>query len=323
MLMSIAAVVAGLALLVWSADRFVEGAAVIAYKLGVSHLIVGITVIGFGTSAPEIVVSIIAVTEDIPGIAIGNALGSNIANIGLILGFTAILAPVPISKGLIRAEYPMLAVATLVLIACLYDLRLRPLEGLIMVGLLIAIMGLMIRMHIGGAEDEEYDEDTMSGLAATAWLLAGLVLLVVSSRMLVWGASNIASELGVSDLVIGLTIIAIGTSLPELAASIASVKKSVPDMAVGNIIGSNLFNSLAVVGIPPLLGGFAIDGDVLTRDIPVMVGLTLTLFLMSSFSRGETVRLGRSKGLLLLVTFVAYQLYLYGEAITGRAALAG
>ena len=163
----------------------------------------------------------------------------------------------------------------------------------------------------------------MTGLAAAVWVGIGLLLLVGSSRLLVWGASNIARDLGVSDLVIGLTIIAIGTSLPELAASIASLKKSAPDLAVGNVIGSNLFNSLAVVGIPPLLGGFAVDSDALTRDIPVMVGLTLALFLMSSLSRGEQAILTRSKGLLLLLSFVGYQLYLYIEAAAGRAAVLG
>ena len=323
MLMSIAAVVVGLVVLVWSADRFVEGAAVIAYRLGVSHLIVGITVIGFGTSAPEILVSIIAVIEDIPGIAIGNALGSNIANIGLILGVTAVLAPVPVSKGLMRAEYPLLAVATIALVACLYDLHLERVEGFILVGLLVATMILMIRMHRGVVDHEDIDEDAMTGLAAAVWVLIGLVLLVGSSRLLVWGASHIARDLGISDLVIGLTIVAIGTSLPELAASIASLKKSAPDLAVGNVIGSNLFNTLAVVGIPPLLGGFAVDSDALTRDIPIMVGLTLALFLMSSLSRREQVKLTRAKGLLLLITFVSYQLYLYIEAATGRAAILG
>jgi cation:H+ antiporter len=323
MLMSIAAVVVGLAVLVWSADRFVEGAAVIAYRLGVSHLIVGITVIGFGTSAPEILVSIIAVMKDIPGLAIGNALGSNIANIGLILGLTAVLVPVPVSKGLMRAEYPLLGIATIVLVACLWDLHLGRIEGIILVATLVAMMVLMIRMHRGGVEHEEIDEEAMTGKAATIWVVIGLLLLVGSSRLLVWGAANIASELGVSDLVIGLTIVAIGTSLPELAASIASLKKSAPDLAVGNVIGSNLFNSLAVVGIPPMLGGFAFDPQALWRDVPVMVGLTLALFLMSSLSRGEQAMLTRSKGMLLLLTFVGYQLYLYVEAAAGRVAMAG
>jgi len=325
MLMSIAAVVAGLALLVWSADRFVEGAAAVAHKLGVSHLIIGITVIGFGTSAPEILVSIMAVIEGIPDIAIGNALGSNIANIGLILGLTALLVPVPVAAGLMRAEYPMLAVATLVLAVCLYDLQLTWFEGVILVGLLVATMGLMIRMHRRAGDSVDVDEidESMPMRAAWLWVLVGLLLLVGSSRLLVWGASNIAIELGVSELVIGLTIVAVGTSLPELAASLASLKKSVPDLAVGNVIGSNLFNSLAVVGIPPMLGEFSVDPHVLSRDLPVMVVLTVALFLMSSLPHASTVYLSRLKGLLLLLAFLGYQGYLYYEAAVEISQVAG
>ncbi len=336
MLMSIAAVLVGLAVLVWSADRFVDGAAAIAHHLGVSNLIIGITIIGFGTSAPEIAVSIIAVLEEVPGIAIGNAIGSNIANIGLILGVTALLAPIPVARSIMRKEYPLLAVATVVLVACLYDLWLGPLEGVILVALLAATLTYMVYLHRHGGmvdaamaaeveeivaeefigEDDE-DEESMSSGKAWFWVLLGLVLLVGSSRALVWGASNIATSLGVSDLVIGLTIVALGTSLPELAASIASLKKSVPDLAVGNIIGSNLFNSLAVVGIPPLLGGFAVDSAALYRDLPVMVGLTLLLFLMSWSFRDGDAQLARGKGVVLTLIFVGYQYYLYHGAVYG------
>ena len=325
MLMSIAAVVAGLVILVWSADRFVEGAAAVAHKLGVSHLIIGITVVGFGTSVPEILVSIMAVLEGIPDIAIGNALGSNIANIGLILGLTALLVPVPVASGLMRAEYPMLAVATLVLVACLYDLQLTWFEGVILVVLLLATMGLMIRMHRRAGDMDEVDEidESISMRAAWGWVMVGLLLLVGSSRLLVWGASNIALELGVSELVVGLTIVAVGTSLPELAASLASLKKSAPDLAVGNVIGSNLFNSLAVVGIPPMLGPFSVDSHVLTRDLPVMVALTIALFLMSSLPHAKTVYLTRLKGLILLLAFAGYQGYLYYEAALEVSGVAG
>ena len=336
MLISIAAVLVGLAVLVWSADRFVDGAAAIAHHLGVSNLIIGITIIGFGTSAPEIAVSIIAVLEEVPGIAIGNAIGSNIANIGLILGVTALLAPIPVARGLMRKEFPLLAIATAVLVACLYDLWLGWYEGIILVSLLAATLTYMVYLHRHGGvvdaamaaeleeivaeeiigEDDE-DEEPMSSRAAWLWVVLGLVLLVASSRALVWGASNIATSLGISDLVIGLTIVALGTSLPELAASIASLKKSVPDLAVGNIIGSNLFNSLAVVGIPPLLGGFAVDSAALYRDLPVMVGLTLALFVMSWGLRGGTATLARGKGILLTLTFVGYQYYLYHQVVYG------
>jgi len=321
MLMSLSAVAVGLAILFWSADRFVDGAAAIAHHLGVSNMIIGITVIGFGTSAPEIAVSVIAVLEDVPGIAIGNALGSNIANIGLILGITALLVPIPVSAGLIRSEYPLLLAATVVMIGCLYDLELSRLDGFILITLLVIIMGYMIYLHRNGGSDDEddADDDQMSNAAAIGWVLLGLILLVGSSRLLVWGCSNIATAFGISDLVIGLTIVALGTSLPELAASIASLKKSIPDMVIGNIIGSNLFNSLAVVGIPPLIGGFAFDAVVVSRDIPVMVVMTLMLFAMSSLPRAGVIHLSRANGFLLTASFIAYQLYLYYETASGAS----
>lgn len=330
--MSIAAVVVGLAILVWSADRFVDGAAAIAKHLGVSNLIIGITVIGFGTSAPEIAVSVIAVVESVPDIAIGNALGSNIANIGLILGITALLVPIPVTSSVIRSEYPLLLVATLVMIFCLYDLELSRMDGFILIGLLVAIMGYMIRSHRNAGKSaiaesivaeslvgDDDEDELMSNGKAWLLILVGLALLVGSSRMLVWGASNIAQEFGVSELIIGLTIVALGTSLPELAASLASLKKSIPDMAIGNIIGSNLFNSLAVVGIPPLIREFDIDMAAVQRDVPVMLGLTLMLFVMSFAMKSKDAYLGRGKGFVLFAVFIAYQLYLYYEVVSGNS----
>ncbi len=324
MFLSIAAIVAGLAILVWSADRFVDGAAAMAQHLGVSNLIIGITVVGFGTSAPEIAVSVIAVLEEVPGIAVGNAIGSNIANIGLILGITALLAPISVSSGLIRSEYPLLFGATVVLVWCLYDLQLDRTDGFLLLGLLVMIMVYMIHSHrkakveADNDSDDETDE-SMSSKAAWLWILLGLVLLIGSSRMLVWGASNIAHSLGVSELVIGLTIVALGTSLPELAASIASLKKSIADMAIGNVIGSNLFNSLAVVGIPPLIHGFDIDSAALYRDLPVMVVLTLLQFAMSFSGNKRLNQIGRYKGAVLLASFAAYQCYLYFEVMSGES----
>jgi cation:H+ antiporter len=325
LLLSIVAILVGLTILVWSADRFVDGAAAIAQHMGVSNLIIGITVVGFGTSAPEIAVSVIAVLEEVPGIAVGNAIGSNIANIGLILGITALLAPISIPSSLIRSEYSLLFGATVVLVWCLYDLQLDRLDGFLLLGLLIGIMSYMIYSHRSGKKEESVDEsevgddELMSTKAAWLWVLLGLVLLIGSSRILVWGASNIAFSLGVSELVIGLTIVALGTSLPELAASIASLKKSIPGMAIGNVIGSNLFNSLAVVGIPPLIHGFDIDSAALHRDLPVMVFLTLLLFAMS-FSRNQQLnQIGRVKGAVLLALFVAYQCYLYFEVVSGES----
>ena len=318
MLSYLGAVVVGLAILIWSADKFVEGAAAMARLLGVSIMIIGITVVGFGTSAPEIVVSIIAVLENTPDIAIGNALGSNIANIGLILGVTALLAPIPIASHLFKNEYPLLLLATAVMAWSLYDLRLDIVDGFMLFGLLILSLYRLIQQHRSHpaeyAREEHENEELVHDMkmpAALGWLALGLILLVGSSKLLVWGASGIAVALGVSELVIGLTVVALGTSLPELAASIASLKKGNPDLAIGNVIGSNLFNSLAVIGLPALLTSFSIDPAARSRDLTIVIVFTLALILMSRFPGALPRNLTRLKGLILLLGFVIYQLYLY------------
>ncbi len=324
MLSYIAAVIAGLALLIWSADKFVEGAAALARLLGVSIMIIGIIIVGFGTSAPEIVVSIVAVLQDTPDLAIGNALGSNIANIGLILGITAILVPIPVATRLFKTEYPLLMLATAIMAWTLFDLSLDIVDGVVLFGLLILSLAHLIREHrrhpTAYARAEHESEELVHEMkmpAAVGWLLLGLVLLVCSSKLLVWGASNIAMTLGISDLIIGLTIVALGTSLPELAASIASLKKGQPDLAIGNVIGSNLFNSLAVIGLPALITTFSIDASARSRDLTVVIALTLVLILMSRFPTAVPRHLTRIKGIFLFVAFVIYQLYLYYEAAVG------
>jgi cation:H+ antiporter len=322
MLSYIGAIIAGLALLIWSADRFVEGAAATAKILGVSNLIIGITIIGFGTSAPEIGVSIIAVLENTPDIAIGNALGSNIANIGLILGVTAILAPIPIATRLFKTEYPLLVLATVIMTWSLYDLSLDIVDGCALLGLLILILYHLIREHrrhpAEYAREEHQNEElvhVMKMSTAIGWLLLGLLVLVGSSKLLVWGATGIAQALGISELIIGLTVVALGTSLPELAASIASLRLGKPDLAIGNVIGSNLFNSLAVIGLPAIFTTFSIDAAARSRDLSVVIGLTLMLILLSRFPTAVPRYLTRSKGIFLLVAFVIYQLYLYYEVV--------
>ncbi|MFT5225667.1 MAG: cation:H+ antiporter [Polaribacter sp.] len=325
MLLAFSAIILGLVLLVWSADKFVEGASSLANHLGVSPLIIGITIIGFGTSAPEILVSIIAVMEDTPDIAIGNALGSNIANIGLILGVTAFITPIPIAKGLFRREYPLLVIATAILAWCLIDGSLDQIDGLTLLLVLAAILIYLIKSHRNDPNRDRVEEDLsetipqdMTRISAIGWVFVGLIILVGSSKMLVWGATDIALALGVSELIIGLSVIALGTSLPELAASIASLKKGVPDMAIGNVIGSNLFNSLAVIGLPALLTDFSIDFHAVSRDLPVVIGLTILLLLFSRFPTSPTQSLSRVKGLLLLCCFVIYQLYLYYGVMIGN-----
>ena len=324
MLLYIAAVIVGLALLIWSADKFVEGAAALAHLLGVSIMIIGITIVGFGTSAPEIVVSILAVQQGTPDLAIGNALGSNIANIGLILGITAILVPVPVVTRLFKTEYPLLLLATAVMTWALFDLNLGLVDGFALLGLLLLCMYHLIGEHrrhpAAYAQEEHENEELVPELtmaAAIGWTIFGLVLLVASSKLLVWGASSIALVLGISELIIGLTIVALGTSLPELAASIASLKKGKPDLAIGNVIGSNLFNSLAVVGLPAIFIDFDIDPSARSRDLPVVILLTLALVLMSRFPGLVPRFLTRIKGIFLFSAFVIYQLYLYYEVAVG------
>jgi cation:H+ antiporter len=324
MLLYIAAVIVGLALLIWSADKFVEGAAALAHLFGVSIMIIGITIVGFGTSAPEIVVSILAVQQGTPDLAIGNALGSNIANIGLILGVTAILVPVPVVTRLFKTEYPLLLLATAVMTWALFDLNLGLVDGFALLGLLLLCMYHLVGEHrrhpAAYAQEEHENEELVPDLtmaAAIGWTIFGLVLLVASSKLLVWGASSIALVLGISELIIGLTIVALGTSLPELAASIASLKKGKPDLAVGNVIGSNLFNSLAVVGLPAIFIDFDIDPSARSRDLPVVILLTLALVLMSRFPGLVPRFLTRIKGIFLFSAFVIYQLYLYYEVAVG------
>jgi cation:H+ antiporter len=315
---SIVAIIAGLALLVWSADRFVHGAAAIASNLGVSSLIIGITIVGFGTSAPELLISAMASLDAQPDLAVGNAIGSNIANIALILGVTALIVPLNVHSQTIKREFPLLMAIMFLTWWLLSDGVLDEVNGLALLAGLFLVMGWLIYDALHARPDdpmtqeveEEYPTDVPTG-KATFWFLVGLVVLVASSKMLVWGAINIAEMLGVSDLVIGLTIVAIGTSLPELAAAIASAMKDEADLAVGNVIGSNIFNTLGVLSIPGLIHPSILEQDVLKRDLPIMVGLTVLLFLIAYGFRGPERKINRIEGGFLLACFLGYQVLIY------------
>ena len=326
MFLSLAAIIAGLAVLVWSADRFVDGAASIARHLGVSSMIIGITIVGFGTSAPEILISVIAVLEQTPDIAIGNALGSNIANIGLILGITTLVTALPIAKQILDREFPLLLLATAVMSWCLYDGVLDTLDGILLLTLLVLMLWYLVKAHQKDSNSNpsengssNSDNEEMGFLASSGWILLGLILLVGSSKLLIWGATQVAHSVGISELVIGLTIVALGTSLPELAASITSIRKGEPDLAIGNVIGSNLFNSLAVIGIPAFITSFSISDLAVTRDLPVVIAITLLFYGLSRFSLSNVRSLTRLKGFCLLSVFVIYQLYLYYGVMAGKA----
>ncbi|WP_319380037.1 calcium/sodium antiporter [Thiomicrorhabdus sp.] len=309
----------GLVLLVWSSDIFIDGAASTAVHLNISPLIIGVVVLGFGTSMPEIVVSSIASLDNSPGLAIGNAIGSNIANVGLVLGITALIAPIVVKSSILKRELPMLLAISLGVYLLISDGTLDFINGVIMVTALVAAMIWMIRVNkeidpedpIASETQQEIENmPSMSMNKALLLLLVGLVILMGSAQMMVWGAESIARYFEVPDVIIGLTIIAIGTSLPELAAAIAAARKNEADLMIGNIVGSNLFNILAVLSVPALLAPGALEKDVLWVDYPVMLGFTLLMLILALPLRGKT-EIGKTKGLLLTSLFVAYLGLLY------------
>ncbi|MGB0238490.1 MAG: calcium/sodium antiporter [Cycloclasticus sp.] len=323
MLLFLAALVAGFFFLIFSADFFVKGTSAIARNLGVAPLIIGLTIVGLGTSAPEMLVASMASIQGNTGLATGNAIGSNIANIGLVLGATALTAPILLQSSLLKREFPILMAISMASYLLVIDGHLSRLDGLV----LITGLGIFLYWLLRSAQQTkkqnkdilatEFEEEIPTNLStkiASFYAISGLVTLIASSKLLVWAAVNIAIFFGVSDLVIGLTIIAIGTSLPELAASIMSVIKKEPDLAVGNIIGSNAFNLLAVLCLPGLLHPNSVDTQLVTRDFPIMLGFTLLLFFFSYSFNGEP-KINRFKGGLFVLFFAAYLSKVYLDTL--------
>ncbi|MES0875158.1 calcium/sodium antiporter [Sinimarinibacterium thermocellulolyticum] len=317
MLLSFAAVVAGLVLLVWSADRFIHGAAGLARAVGISPLVVGMVIVGFGTSMPEVAVSTLAALQGSNGIAIGNVVGSNICNVALILGVSALVRPIAMTSGVLRKEIPITTAVSVLLVMLVLDGALTRLDGAVLAAGFVAMLIWMLRTARTQADDPllvEQQAELPPALTtgrALMWIAIGLPLLIIASQLLVWGAVNIARELGVSDLVIGLTIVAVGTSLPELAASITGLLKNESDLAIGNILGSNLFNILFILMAPAFIAPGPIpDAMLLTRDLPVMVGLMLMLWAMAASPLGGRLLIRRVEGGLLLTVYVAYSLIL-------------
>lgn len=320
--MAIGAIIAGLVLLVWSADKFVEGAAATAKHLGMPSLLIGMVIIGFGTSAPELAVSAMAAADGNPGLALGNGYGSNITNIALIVGLTAVIAPIAVHSQVLRKELPLLVVLTLIAGAQLLDGELSRLDGWVLLGVFTAVMGWSIFQGMRGKgdamaveTDAQMADELMVMKTAIMWLIIGLILLVVSSRLLVWGAVTIAQSLGVSDLVIGLTIVAIGTSLPELASALAAVRKNEHDLILGNIIGSGIFNTLAVVGLAAVIEPLTVAPEVLYRDWTLMLALTVGLLVMGFGMTGWRKVISRFDGSILLLVYVAYTGYLLSTVV--------
>ncbi|MGL4827122.1 MAG: calcium/sodium antiporter [Vibrionaceae bacterium] len=328
--------VVGLILLMWSADKLVYGSSAVARNFGISPLVIGMTIIALGSSAPEMVVSASAAFEGKTDIAVGNVLGSNITNIALILGCSALLRPLLINSTIIRKELPMMLAITLGCGAILWDSQLARVEGFILIALFAVFTLIMLK---GARADNQSatalsesaalekpseknaltpepasdsaDEEKITNLKATFWIVVGLALLILSANLIIHNAVIIAKAFGLSDLVIGLTIIAIGTSLPELAASIASVLKQEDDMAVGNIIGSNIFNILIVMGLPALIQPAQLSPFAMHRDFYVMLTFSVLLFL---FAFGKKRVINRFEGAALLTGFIAYQSYLFFSA---------
>ncbi len=319
LLYPITAIIIGFVGLIWSADRFVEGSASIAKAAGLSTLVIGLTIVSFGTSAPEILVSVNAALSGAGELAIGNALGSNLANVGLVLGITAIVATLPIQKHLLQHEMPLLIGVTLLAGWFLSDANLTRIEGLILLATLVPLLTYLViikkKTLTKGETEAEEDFPTLSGKMAAFWFVVGLALLVVSSKALVWGATQTATHFGVSPLIIGLTVVAVGTSLPELAASVASALKGHHDIALGNVIGSNLFNILAVMSVPTLISPLSMAPEVFTRDYLAMAGITglLLVFIISivSSKRGGKGGIGKGAGITLLAAYAAYYYYLF------------
>lgn len=318
MLMSTVAIVVGFVLLVWGAERFVLGASATARGFGVSPLIVGLTIVGFGTSAPELLVSGVAAWNGNPGLAVGNALGSNITNIALVLGVAALVTPLTVQSQTLRRELPVLLMIMAVVLVLLFDHELSRGDGLLLLFGMALMIYWLVRLGLRSRSDPmsgEYDAEMpeqMTVARALMWLILGMVVLFVGSRLLVTGAVAIAVELGVSDLIIGLTILAIGTSLPELAATVMSAIRNEHDIAIGNVIGSNMFNLLGVMGLPGLLAPMRLSPDVLNRDYPVMLGLTVALFVMAyGFGGDRHGRINRLEALILVGVYGGYLYMLY------------
>ena len=318
MLEAVALLIVGLVLLVWSADKLVFGSAAIARNVGISPLVIGMTILAMGSSAPEMMVSATAAWDGKTDTAVGNVLGSNIANIALILGITALIKPLSISSAVIRRELPLMIAVTVLAGILLWNSHLGFYEGVLLFVLFRAFLFAMLQISrkeqkSGDVFLDDQESEIPEGVSnpkAIMWVVIGLILLPLAASMLVDNAVIIAKHFGMSDLVIGLTIIAIGTSLPELAASLAGVLKGEDDMAVGNIIGSNVFNILAVMGIPGIINPSVLSEYAMGRDFWVMLGVSLLLVAMCL---GKSRSINRIEGAILFVCFLGYQVYLFAN----------
>lgn len=322
MLLDFAAIGLGLLVLMWSADRFVDSAASVALHFGMAPILIGMIIVGFGTSAPEMIISAISALEGAPGIALGNAYGSNISNIALILGLSALIVPITVQSDVLRKELPILTGITALAIWQVWDGEISRTDALILLLSFVMLMvwtiweGTSKKADTLGSEIEDNLKavDTIPFKMAMLWLAGSMVLLTASSRVMVWGAVDVAHRFGIDDMIIGLTIVSIGTSLPELASCVMAVRRGDHDIALGNVIGSNMFNTLAVVGIAGVIKPMAIGAEVLSRDMLVMGGLTLSLFIIG-YGFGRVGRINRFEAATLLACYIAYNVLLVTTAL--------
>lgn len=322
MWLAVITMIMGLAILAWSADLFIDGATLLAKILQMPSFLVGVIILGFGTSAPEMVVSLLAACEGSPELALGNAYGSNIMNIALVLGVTALISPMVIRKSIVIRDLPILLTITAFAAWQLRDGQLSHMDGVLLLIALGTVLSLQVvlnrrKQHPKPNRSDYTDEynnnatsSTLSLAKAVRRLIIGMLLLVLSSRAIVWGAVELATFWGLSELIIGLTIVAVGTSLPELVASVSAARRGEPDMALGNIIGSNMFNTLGVVGLAALVRPLATNPAILSRDIMMVAILTVLLFALCSVAFISKRRLGRRSGVILVLCFVGYTLWL-------------
>lgn len=323
MWLAVIAVLIGLAILVWSADLFIDGATTLAHSLRVPSFLVGVVILGLGTSAPEMVVSVLAALEGSPELALGNAYGSNIMNIALVLGTTAFISPIVIDKSIVKRDLPLLLVITLLAAWQLRDGQLSQIDGIILLLGLVAVLIFQIVLNLRSSKQEDKKagnknnahSDNKGKQAAgvfrgLASLVVGMSILILSSRAIVWGAVELATFWGLSELIIGLTIVAVGTSLPELVASLSAARKGEHDMVLGNIIGSNIFNTLGVVGLAAFIAPISADPIILSRDVSAMALLTLLLVGLCVSAYISKRSFGRISGAILLLFFVGYSILL-------------
>ena len=317
MALAIIAVIIGLAVLVWSADTFIDGATSLAVRFNMPSFLIGVVILGIGTSAPELVVSALAAVAGSPDLALGNAYGSNIINITLVLGVTALISPILIRANVIRHDLILLLAVTALAAFQLLDGNLSLTDGIVLIASLIGVLLIQIFLSLRNNSAADVDAPKDINIAkALATLTLGLLLLIVSSRSIVWGAVELATLWGMSELLIGLTIVAIGTSLPELVASVAAARRGEHDMALGNVIGSNLFNTLGVVGVATVISPIKnVAPEILSRDVLMMAGVTLLLFVLAIIAYNRQGEMKRGSGLVLILTFIGYSVWLGTSAV--------